>query len=90
MRNAERSEARNGHPVSPYQAGLNSLHKRVQRPRRLRPCQTRIRGDLPYKIFFVHSVREFYQSEIADVNRQNFAWQNFAKTNLATDVWDML
>jgi hypothetical protein len=34
----------------------------------LRPCQTRIRGDLPYKIFFVHSVREFYQSEIADVN----------------------
>jgi hypothetical protein len=35
----------------------------------LRPCQTRIRGDLPYKIFFIHRVREFYQSGMADVNR---------------------
>jgi hypothetical protein len=34
---AESSEARNGHPVSPNQAGLNSLHERIQRPRSLRP-----------------------------------------------------
>jgi hypothetical protein len=32
-------------------------------------CKTCIRGDLPYKIFFVHSVREFYQSPVANVNR---------------------
>jgi len=69
MFDAECSEARNSHPVAPHQAGLNSLHERIQCARSLRPCQTRIRGDLPYKIFFIHRVREFYQSGMADVNR---------------------
>jgi hypothetical protein len=44
------------------------LHECIQRTRSLRPRETRIRGDLPYKIFFIHSVREFYQSWMADVN----------------------
>jgi len=69
MRDAERSESRNGHPVSPHQAGLNPLYECIQRTRSLRPREARIRSDLPYKIFFVHSVREFYQSGTADVNR---------------------
>ena len=62
VRHPERSETRNRHPVTPHQTGLNSLYYGVERPCRLCPRQTCIRGNFSYQIFFVHCVERFIKA----------------------------